>query len=315
LWFPEYNHIVGDVDTFSNSKTTSTDDILFAGYYDAKGCFRKLGGDRYKLLRFFFPGKVLFINTESKGRIPQIPNFYQIGSPIDHRYPSYNSLPNILYGVGFLWSAGWPSVEQIIDPTRRPQWNGKSKKILYLSSHCVSHRQEAAKTLANAFFTDNNNNDNLEYGLDSGGKCLVPDATNVRRQFEFGWARNRVQYQNYKYCLVVENSEGAGYITEKLINAYLGGCLPIYWGGPMEGYVYEVFNRNSFVYYDMENPQATIGEIRYLNGNDTAYWERLQAPILANNRNATIREYFSYTDSVGDGYLKGRMRAMLGVEE
>ena len=39
-------------------------------------------------------------------------------------------------------------------------------------------------------------------------------------------------YRNYKFCLTYENSESAGYTTEKFLHAKAAGCVPIYWGDP-----------------------------------------------------------------------------------
>lgn len=36
--------------------------------------------------------------------------------------------------------------------------------------------------------------------------------------------------QDYRFNICFENSSYPGYLTEKLIDAYLGGCIPIYWG-------------------------------------------------------------------------------------
>jgi hypothetical protein len=41
-----------------------------------------------------------------------------------------------------------------------------------------------------------------------------------------------------------ENNDVIGWITEKIVNSYLAGCIPIYWG-PDD--IYEYFNKNSFI--------------------------------------------------------------------
>jgi hypothetical protein len=88
--------------------------------------------------------------------------------------------------------------------------------------------------------------------------------------------------------------------------AFLGGCLPIYYGTEE---VFDVFNRDAFLFYQRGK---TLDEIKYLEKNSTAYYERLSAPILANG-NQTLRDYFSLTDDIGGGHLKKRIRSMLGL--
>lgn len=50
----------------------------------------------------------------------------------------------------------------------------------------------------------------------------------------------------YKFCLCPENSIYDGYVTEKLIDAYAGGCVPIYSG---DFSVDNDFNRSAFLNY------------------------------------------------------------------
>lgn len=38
--------------------------------------------------------------------------------------------------------------------------------------------------------------------------------------------------KNYRFNLAFENSQSPGYITEKLVEPLLAGCVPIYWGAP-----------------------------------------------------------------------------------
>eukprot|EP00913_Durusdinium_trenchii_P000200 g182.t1 len=49
----------------------------------------------------------------------------------------------------------------------------------------------------------------------------------------------------YRFALVFENKLVPGYVTEKIVNAFLAGCIPIYWGSRA---VLEIFNPESFIY-------------------------------------------------------------------
>ena len=37
--------------------------------------------------------------------------------------------------------------------------------------------------------------------------------------------------KRYLYAICPENTWSPGYVTEKLVDAKLAGCIPIYWGG------------------------------------------------------------------------------------
>lgn len=45
--------------------------------------------------------------------------------------------------------------------------------------------------------------------------------------------------------IAFENSDNAGYVTEKLANAFLSGAVPVYWGTADAS---QVFNPESFIH-------------------------------------------------------------------
>lgn len=58
----------------------------------------------------------------------------------------------------------------------------------------------------------------------SGGKCKnnLPEGTNVENKEKF--------LSKYKFNLAIENTNSPGYVTEKIVQAWAAGCIPIYWG-------------------------------------------------------------------------------------
>lgn len=62
------------------------------------------------------------------------------------------------------------------------------------------------------------------------------------------------QYAQYKFALCFENTWSPYYVTEKIWQAILAGCLPIYYAGPQHT-VYQDFPKQSFIdYADFEHP-------------------------------------------------------------
>ena len=49
---------------------------------------------------------------------------------------------------------------------------------------------------------------------------------------------------SYKFSIAMENTEGDGYISEKIIDSFLSGTIPIYYGSYM---VEEFINPKSFI--------------------------------------------------------------------
>ncbi|GAA9889699.1 glycosyltransferase family 10 [Helicobacter pylori] len=77
----------------------------------------------------------------------------------------------------------------------------------------------------------------------------------------------------YKFNLCFENSQGYGYVTEKILDAYFSHTIPIYWGSPS---VAKDFNPKSFVnVYDFNNFDEAIDYVRYLHTHPNAYLDML----------------------------------------
>ena len=46
-----------------------------------------------------------------------------------------------------------------------------------------------------------------------------------------GKIKNKIQFfESYKFSIAMENTEGDGYISEKIIESFLSGTIPIYYG-------------------------------------------------------------------------------------
>lgn len=201
--------------------------------------------------------------------------------------------------------------DAIFEPEKKPI-NTRERYLMYLVDNCLEFREKAFDALSR-------NGTTAAY---YGGKCKGFDRHKLKRKAPkrevtprnspgttVPWRDNYKIFSRYRFCLVMENKNWQGYITEKIMNAFLGGCIPIYHGTEE---VYDIFNQQAFIYYDPVFPKPALARVAYLEQNTTAYEEMLREPILANG-NRTIKEYFSYADSVGGGVLKGRIRQMLGI--
>ncbi|WP_259458031.1 glycosyltransferase family 10 domain-containing protein [Helicobacter pylori] len=86
--------------------------------------------------------------------------------------------------------------------------------------------------------------------------------------------KNKSEFlSQYKFNLCFENSQGYGYVTEKIIDAYFSHTIPIYWGSPS---VAKDFNPKSFVnVHDFNNFDEAIDYIKYLHTHPNAYLDML----------------------------------------
>lgn len=94
----------------------------------------------------------------------------------------------------------------------------------------------------------------------------------------------RNHLRQYKFMICFENSDFAGYFTEKPMNAYLGDTIPIYW---CNGESQKYFNENSMVLLKEFNERTmdeAINRIIELDNNDNLYIQTLQQPLLNENK-------------------------------
>jgi len=187
----------------------------------------------------------------------------------------------------------------------------KERFLVYTNGHCVNFRDDAFDAIALAHPSKT---------VEHAGSCsgTRKNITNiVKSDLKFGpyklkgknlYLSNWKLMRRFRFCLVMENSYVEGYITEKILLAFAGGCIPIYYG-TIE--IFDIFNPKSFIYYDIHNPQVALDKIARLEGNATAYNEVMREPILLEG-NTTIQKYFSLSDRIiPDAVLKKRIRTMV----
>jgi hypothetical protein len=188
---------------------------------------------------------------------------------------------------------------------QRPKGNG-TNFMIYAASNCVQFREHAAGLFS-------------EIGIvhcdgcagetpPSGNRTnLVPTKSGNKLR---NWPDNAKLYSNYRFCLVLEHvGNHPGYITEKILMAFVGGCIPIY-HGPVE--VFNIFNKDAFIFYNDTDPQPALDLVAALESDKGRYDEMMNEPIAANGE-ITIQDYFSFSDDIGGGSLKEKMREKLGL--
>jgi hypothetical protein len=242
-----------------------------------------------------FPGKVLRINCESNSVKTKRKNHFILGPIVQQQKQSM-----LFYCISRYF--------ETIKNTN-PEWISKSAIqrlpnsgklfLIFIESNCVKYRDTFFRSM-------------IELGMrpSIGGRCAksFPSAQVKipHRKARFG---NPSIYQNYRFALCMENKVSPGYITEKLLLAFIGGGIPIY-SGTQE--VFNLFNRKAFVYYDANDPKKTLDKLTYLESHPEAYKEMQKQPILANGT-FTLEKYFSLDDDVGNGLLRKQILKLMDV--
>lgn len=86
---------------------------------------------------------------------------------------------------------------------------------------------------------------------------------------------------HFMFNICPENVSVKGYTTEKLFQAFWGGCIPIYYGSLNKPE--EFINTNAIVMYDGNNADEIEQKIRLLKDNEKYYNDFIKQPRLLEN--------------------------------
>jgi hypothetical protein len=117
------------------------------------------------------------------------------------------------------------------------------------------------------------------------------------------------EYSNYKFVIAMENKIVKEYITEKIINAFRSGSIPIYWGDPK--IAKDIFNEKAFICVnDFDSLNDCANYIINLSKNSDKMKEMLNEPVLKNNK---IPDIFRIDDYKNPPPIYKEMSAKLKV--
>lgn len=136
-------------------------------------------------------------------------------------------------------------------------------------------------------------NDNAQYrknlfhkisiykNVDAGGKVYNNIGERVESKIDFErW---------HRFSMACENSMHIGYSTEKIVQSFAAGTVPIYWGDPEVG---KIFNEKAFInVMRYENLDEVIDVIEKIDNDENLYFEMLSQPALLNQDYVTETIY------------------------
>ena len=83
-----------------------------------------------------------------------------------------------------------------------------------------------------------------------------------------------------KFTIAFENTSYAGYSTEKIVEAFAAGTVPIYYGDPQ---ISQDFDTNAFVnVHDFSSLEDVIKKVQEIDNNDELYLQMLNTPPIKN---------------------------------
>ena len=92
-----------------------------------------------------------------------------------------------------------------------------------------------------------------------------------------GPVKDKLAFQRkHKFVIAFENSSTPGYLTEKFVDAAEADAVPIYWGDPLIG---TIFNPKAFINcHDHESLEEVVEVVRRVDSDDDAYGAMLAEP-------------------------------------
>lgn len=111
--------------------------------------------------------------------------------------------------------------------------------------------------------------------VDSGGKYRnnLPSNEPVKDKEEF--------QKKYRFSLAIENSSFPGYITEKIVDAFAAGTIPIYWG---DKDAVKSFNEESFIdITSCKSLEEMVEKVKRVDSDDELYLKMMKAPAIREN--------------------------------
>lgn len=114
---------------------------------------------------------------------------------------------------------------------------------------------------------------NARKKVDSGGRHLNNIGYTVENKMAF--------IDQYRFTIAFENASSKGYTTEKIIEPFLVGSIPIYWGNPLVGLD---FNTDSFVnVHDFNSFEEAIERVLEIDRDEVLYEKYRNEPMFKNN--------------------------------
>ena len=233
--------------------------------------------DGYRWFMKFFKGKKVFYAAEflQQGGINK--NLLQFSDHcvdevdlsmgydyIDH--PHYVRLP--LWMLFFVQpEMTFEDLEKRIDQINDPAWRlnaDRDRFAVQISNHDINGIRAKLIQLTNTVEK-----------VTCAGKFMNTTDELITKYGDDKW----VYLRKFRFNICPENASSKGYITEKILDAFVGGCIPIYWGGGKKEWIEpEIFNQEAFLYYEEGKEDVLLSQIKELWTNQEAYQKIVSVP-------------------------------------
>ena len=168
------------------------------------------------------------------------------------------------------------------------------KHEIVLSDEMISKRKFCNFVYSNGT-TAQKDRDEFYYNLckyksvDSGGRHLNNVGGPVESKFDF--------QKKYKFSIAFENACTPGYTTEKILQAFAAGTIPIYYGNPR---IAEDFNNKAFINcHEYNSFEEVIEKIAEIDNDDSLFRKYISEPIFSDNLyDEPLKEYGDFLEYI-----------------
>jgi GR25 family glycosyltransferase involved in LPS biosynthesis/glycosyltransferase involved in cell wall biosynthesis len=267
----------GNIDTDIQNNKTCLDfstKIAFSDWWNEEYC----GGTFNKSNNFFTK---LLSNTKTV--LPEDNPDILFYSVFGNKYKNYTAKRKIFFSGEPYPARDDADYNLTFDITsnnnvRIPLW------IFYLNKNDIRFAQRGLKNKFCSFIASTGTNTRKifveklsEYKMvDCGGKFLnnvelVERGTNCNGKINFN--------NSYRFSIAFENTDYPGYVSEKILDVYKSGCIPIYWGTSK---VVEDFNPSTFINCnDFENFDQVVQHVIKVDNDPELYSSYFKEPIFS----------------------------------
>lgn len=196
--------------------------------------------------------------------------FRATGYPFAEFISRKKEADNFIFLPFFLYA--YPSLKEILVRTmqNKPHGTIRAKQVAYIASDCTPEREGIFHALKAKLGADQ------AIGM---GQC----STTPGCRAPGGYGNLDHLLKDYNFVIAAENRNYKGYVTEKIINAYKVGAVPIYWGDASTAR--EFFNPDSFIDATRYQSFEELAEdVKKLIQNPAELQRKLRTPLFKNGK-------------------------------
>ena len=148
--------------------------------------------------------------------------------------------------------------------------------IIYLTNKRDASNWENKKDISYLYWRDREDRENIRKNLMKIIGIDIPKLKGKNRQKKEIFNEAVKIQENFKFSIAIEGYIKEEYITEKIVNSFLSGSIPIYKGSPS---INKYFNKNSFINIDdFENLEEAGEHIKKVKEDKKLAYKYLSEP-------------------------------------